>query len=173
MAQAIMIADLNERCGTLKTQRRVLVRQFLVVGVAVLGMLCVVGCGAKKGAIPTIPVDGKVTVDGKTPLGPFLLIFTPETPGGVTINGYVKADGSFKLTTNKPDDGAAPGSYKVVTGPDPLYPATTPNVKPITVQIAAPTSGSVLKLEINLESAGPAGGMMSSPLPKPGMEGQR
>ena len=145
-------------------------RQFLVVALAVGWMSCVVGCSSKEGAIPTIPVDGKVTVDGKDPAGPFMLVLTPETAGVPTINGMVKADGSFKLTTNKPGDGAPEGSYKVSAGPDPLYPATTPNVKPSTIQIAKPASGGVLTLEVKLESAGPMGGMMMSPLPKPGME---
>ena len=97
--------------------------------------------GQKEDRLATIPVDGKVTVDGKTPTGPFMLILTPDAAGVPTINGYVKADGTFKLTTNKPEDGAPEGSYKVTAGPDPLYPMTTPNVKPITVQIAKPASG--------------------------------
>ncbi|MHB0960594.1 MAG: hypothetical protein ACYC0X_32330 [Pirellulaceae bacterium] len=144
-------------------------RQFLVVSLAVGWMLCVLGCGSKGGTIPTIPVEGKVTVDGKAPAGPFRLVFMSEAADIPTINGNVKADGTFTLTTNKPDDGAPEGTYTVTAGPDSLSPATTPNVKPTTVKIAKPESGSVLTLELNLESAGP-GGMMLSPLPKPGME---
>ncbi|MHB8861993.1 MAG: hypothetical protein ACYC6N_06285 [Pirellulaceae bacterium] len=144
-------------------------RQFLVVSLAVGWIVCVLGCGSKGGSIPTIPVEGKVTVDGKAPAGPFLLLFTSQSADIPTINGIVKADGTFTMTTNKPDDGAPEGTYTVTTAPDALNPATTPNVKPITVKIAKPESGSVLPLEINLESAGPAG-MMLSPLPKPGME---
>jgi hypothetical protein len=149
------------------------VRKLFVALVAMGWMVCLTGCGAKSGAIPTIPVEGKVTIDGKAPAGPFRIELQSDDAKIPVINGYVKADGSFKLTTNQPEDGAPEGNFKVTVGPDPLYPATTPNVKPTTLTIAKPTSGKVATVELNLESAGPAGGMIMSPLPPPPGQGQQ
>lgn len=148
-------------------------RKLLVALVALGWVVCIGGCTGQKGGIPTIPVEGKVTVDGKAPSGPFRLMLRSSDESIPTINGNVQKDGTFKLTTNQPDDGAPEGTYEVTVGPDALYPASTPNVKPTTLTISKPSSGKVLTIEVNLESAGAPGAMLTSPLPPPPGQGKQ
>jgi hypothetical protein len=58
----------------------------------------------------TVPVTGTVTLDGQ-PATEAEVIFTPAQ-GRVAV-GQTDAAGKFKLSTNKPDDGAVPGHHKV------------------------------------------------------------
>lgn len=72
-------------------------------------MLTTVGCGS---AGKTFKVEGVVTLDGK-PLPGATVSFMPEGEGHAA-SGRTDADGSFRLTTFRTDDGALPGNYKVV-----------------------------------------------------------
>jgi hypothetical protein len=85
------------------------------------------GCGKGDGPFP---VEGKVVwEDGQpaTELVNAIVIFDlPEKQ--TSARGNIQADGTFKLTTNKPNDGAFKGDYKVLIievgrksggGPDP------------------------------------------------------
>src|SRR4051794_9371353 len=57
-------------------------------------------------------VSGKVTYQGKpVPLG--TITFIPNTPGARNATGVIGSDGSYRLQTENPGDGAAPGDYKV------------------------------------------------------------
>jgi hypothetical protein len=74
------------------------------------------GCGRNG----PVRVEGKVLLDGQ-PLKGAMVSFLPEDPGGRAAHGMTVADGSFKLTTTQPDDGAWPGNYKVtVTYSEPV-----------------------------------------------------
>jgi len=80
------------------------------------------GCGP---ANPegTVPVSGKVTVDGE-PMEGITISFVPTADDGMSAYGLTLADGSYKLTTGGAPfgTGAMPGSYvatfsKVTSGP--------------------------------------------------------
>src|SRR5262249_9934025 len=74
-----------------------------------LGALALVGVGCGS---DTVKVRGPVTLDGKPlPMGT-AVTFVPVDKGR-SATGATQADGSFRLTTFKPEDGALPGEYKV------------------------------------------------------------
>lgn len=79
---------------------------------AVLATIAVVGCGDASGLAARYPVTGTVKYKGElVPKGN--ISFSPDDPAtGRAAGGEIK-DGSYKLTTANPDDGALPGSYKV------------------------------------------------------------
>jgi hypothetical protein len=76
-------------------------------------VLAAVGCGGTSGPVP---VRGVVKLDGQ-PIANAAVVFIPQTPGGREAYGSTDANGAFRLTTTKPDDGALPGIYKVVIQP--------------------------------------------------------
>jgi hypothetical protein len=80
-------------------------------GVHLVALLSVVliGCGGR-----TRPVRGVVTLEG-TPLAGATVMFMPDgQDGGRPASGFTSSDGTFQLTTFKPDDGALPGKYRVL-----------------------------------------------------------
>ncbi len=82
----------------------------------------VLGCGGS-GAVK---VRGTVTLDGK-PVDGAGVTFIPTGEGGRQASGTTGADGSFQLTTYKPNDGALPGEYKVIVQySDPLTESDVP-----------------------------------------------
>src|SRR5579872_1830207 len=86
----------------------------------VLGVFAVVsGCGGD--APKTVPVKGVVTYQGK-PVPKLSVAFIPDN--GLLATGTTDANGKFVLTTNKPGDGATPGTYKVAISfaPDEIPP---------------------------------------------------
>lgn len=85
------------------------VRRMSVVLVAALAA----GCGAGSGPVP---VRGVVKLDGQ-PVAGAAVTFVAQTPGGRDAHGSTNEKGEFRLTTSKPDDGALPGTYKVVIQP--------------------------------------------------------
>jgi hypothetical protein len=79
-------------------------------GVTAALLLAGAGCGGNK----PVPVRGSVTLDGK-PVEGAMVLFLPESEkAGRQASGLTGADGSFRLTTFRTDDGALPGNYKVV-----------------------------------------------------------
>jgi hypothetical protein len=79
--------------------------------------LCVVSCGDNKRVQrPTVPVSGKILVNGQPAKGVQIVLHyqgevAPDerfAPGGTT-----KDDGSFILATYGTEDGAPEGNYKV------------------------------------------------------------
>jgi hypothetical protein len=62
------------------------------------------------------PVEGKVVWKDGTPAtelkGAHVVFNHPEKSIGA--RGYVQEDGSFRLTTNRPNDGALAGEYRVL-----------------------------------------------------------
>jgi hypothetical protein len=67
------------------------------------------GCG---GQGKPVKVEGVVTLDGK-PFPGATVTFFPAEGNGRSASGLSEEDGSFRLTTFKPDDGALPGEYKI------------------------------------------------------------
>lgn len=69
------------------------------------------GCGGGVG-----PVEGRVAWKDGAPArelaGCQVIFDLPEKQ--TSARGTIQADGSFRLTTNKPDDGALAGDYKVL-----------------------------------------------------------
>jgi hypothetical protein len=67
------------------------------------------------GAGRPVKVEGVVTLDGQPFVGATVM-FTPATAGRGTkpASGRTDANGAFLLTTYRSDDGALPGTYKVV-----------------------------------------------------------
>lgn len=70
------------------------------------------GCGGSG----VYPVQGKVVWKDGSPAtelaGSFVTFELPEKQ--TSARGTIQADGTFRLTTNKPDDGALAGEHKVL-----------------------------------------------------------
>jgi hypothetical protein len=67
----------------------------------------VAGCGGGP-----VAVRGRVLLDNVPVAGATVLLVPAK--GGHPAQGFTDANGVFRLTTFKPDDGAFPGQYKVV-----------------------------------------------------------
>jgi len=91
---------------------RLLSVRVLLFGVAGMAAL---GCGNNRP--PTVPVSGKVTIDGKAPPAGGTVWFTPdEAAAGFAMRpgtGDFAADGVFQAKTFAPGDGLLPGHYLV------------------------------------------------------------
>ena len=77
-------------------------------------VMCLLGCGRE-----TYPVTGQIEMkDGSSPkeLAGYGITFDSHEMK-VSAVGTIGADGSFELTTIKPNDGAKPGKYKVIISP--------------------------------------------------------
>lgn len=73
----------------------------------VAACLVAVGCGRR---IALVPAEGRVTLDGK-PLEFGAVMVQPTA--GPAAQGKINSDGTFRLGTFKPDDGAIPGPATV------------------------------------------------------------
>jgi hypothetical protein len=80
-----------------------------LVAVAGTVLAAATGCGGKD---RPVPVRGRVTLDGQ-PLSKATVQFIPASGQGSVASGLSDADGNFRLSTFKTDDGALPGDYKV------------------------------------------------------------
>lgn len=85
---------------------------------AILLLLATVSLGCSSGEPslipgrnPTIPVHGKITLDGSPIEGATVMFFSEK----LMITSYGKTDetGTYKLTTYEPGDGAPAGHYQV------------------------------------------------------------
>jgi len=76
-----------------------------------LGVALLIGAGC--GGNSPVAVRGTVTLDGN-PVEGAVVLFLPEGETGRQASGQTGPDGSFKLTTVAPNDGALRGKYKVV-----------------------------------------------------------
>jgi hypothetical protein len=77
--------------------------------VALLGVV-LIGCGGRG----TTPVRGVITLEG-TPVAGATVLFMPDGQDGCRpASGFTSSDGTFRLTTYQPNDGALPGKYRVV-----------------------------------------------------------
>ncbi|MEO2047555.1 MAG: hypothetical protein ABGX16_13395 [Pirellulales bacterium] len=101
----------------LRDSRRFLFSKASLIVTSLLGAIFLaafVGCGK---ANPYLPVTGVVKFDdGTVPKGDISSITFQPTSGGLDskgAQGTIEADGSFQLHSERPGDGAKPGSYAV------------------------------------------------------------
>jgi hypothetical protein len=82
-----------------------------IMVVVLLVAALLTGCGSG-----TYPVEGQIVWKDGSPAkelkGSFVLFELPEQK--TSARGMIDADGSFRLTTNKPNDGALPGEHTVL-----------------------------------------------------------
>jgi hypothetical protein len=118
-----------------------------------LSLLAAAGCGDAEKRVPVFPVTGKVTYQGKPPVGAQIVLHltnSSATPDAAPI-GVVQDDGSFTFTVYDPGDGAPKGDYvatvewfklnKEMGGPGPnVIPKkyTDPKTSPIKVTVTGP-----------------------------------
>jgi hypothetical protein len=88
-------------------------RLWFVLPVVLAALLATTGCGS---AVKAYPVSGQVNFNGKPMAGTGSITFVPivQTEGAMMAGGEVAADGTYKLTTSSPNDGAMTGEYRVV-----------------------------------------------------------
>jgi len=93
--------------------------RYIAAGVFAAAILCFsAGCG---GDAP-IPVAGKVTVNG-VPFGNAGVTFHPQDGKGRPATAETAEDGTYKLTTINPGDGAMKGEYRVtIVWDEPVHP---------------------------------------------------
>ena len=86
----------------------------LFLAVLGIGTVTLVGCGGGGPSFPPpVPVAGTVALKGQ-PLKGGTIHFVPIDPKKAQSgSGAIQSDGSFKVTTTKPDDGLVPGKYTV------------------------------------------------------------
>lgn len=75
------------------------------------------GCGGESDARPMGAVTGKVTSNGQ-PVTEGSLTFSPikvgKDPAGKSGVGLIGSDGTYKVTTSAPNDGAVIGKHRIV-----------------------------------------------------------
>ena len=89
-----------------------MLRKFLVLLSMAAVLPCVSGCGDGSRLKGLVPVEGVVLYDG-APLEGAAIKFFPEDASGRTATAMTNAEGKFVLMTLNPQDGVAPGEYKV------------------------------------------------------------
>lgn len=102
-------------------ERRGFVAGQLWIGVLAVAVVCLGGCGGSTHP-KTVPLTGKVTLDGQPPGEGGKIFFSPtqpapgykKRPASATFNG----EGDYRVMSWEPDDGLVPGHYtiKIVTG---------------------------------------------------------
>jgi hypothetical protein len=74
------------------------------------------GCSAGEG---TQPVSGTVKLPNGSPITGGLVLFRPLGRDQKPARGAIAPDGSFRLSTSQPNDGAVPGEYQVAVSTEP------------------------------------------------------
>ena len=88
-------------------------RIFFVIALSGLILsLAFAGCSQSGNLSGLSPCDGTVTYNGSSVTGA-ILTFYPDSSTGRAASAITDANGKFKTTTLKPEDGIAPGNYKV------------------------------------------------------------
>lgn len=80
--------------------------------IAILLFVTIAGCGGSGSKRKLVQVSGTVTYEGK-PLTSGTITFVGEGQSPVNAAGEISSSGTYKLSTETPGDGAAPGSYKI------------------------------------------------------------
>lgn len=79
--------------------------------------LLLVACAACSNSSrpPLYPAEGKLLVDAKPAAGAVVFLYGSDAGErkAARPHGTVGPDGTFRLSTFQPDDGAAPGTYRV------------------------------------------------------------
>ena len=150
-----------------------MIRSMLLFGLLILPVAAGCGEGASgAGRAKTVPLTGKVTLDGK----PFAnskiqLIPQGESEGARTSYAQTKEDGSFSATTYVTGDGVVPGKYIVKAGSDGDAASTDPAALMAsaagtaidTAEIDVPADG-LKDIELKLSSANKGKGAKNSML---------
>ena len=73
-------------------------------------------CGCGEGHPPTYTVQGKVVFSDGSPVPGGMIMFRSGSVAGSVFNatGIIQDDGSFQMTTFKPNDGAVAGVHQVI-----------------------------------------------------------
>jgi hypothetical protein len=100
-------------------------------------LITVSGCNKLPSNRDVHPVKGKVTLNGQ-PVRLAVIYLQPKDPAiGNEAKGYIREDGRFAIRTysNKDDDGAVAGEYKVTIQPysKTLYGPKPESVEPSTI----------------------------------------
>jgi hypothetical protein len=87
-----------------------------LVTITLLLLFAAAGCGTN-GLTGLYKVKGKITLQGQ-PIDDVVVTFKPieVDPAKRPAGGRSTADGTFVISTLKPNDGAYPGKYKVLVG---------------------------------------------------------
>lgn len=117
--------------------------------VCLFSLAGLVGCGSGS-EIDTVPVTGKVTLDGD-PVEGATVTFVPDIPKGHTAVGRTNRGGAYTLMTMEPGDGALPGSYRITV-------RKTSDSVAATTEYANPEEAQAAYRE-QMEAAGGAGGV--------------
>ena len=88
----------------------------ILAAMSVSAALLLSGCGDGVDRPETVPVSGKVLLDGE-PLGGALVTMVSDTGGRPAITRS-RDDGTFTMTTFVPGDGVIPGRYKITVSKD-------------------------------------------------------
>jgi hypothetical protein len=83
----------------------------LAAGVLLLALAALAGCSDDR--MKTGYVTGKLTYKGK-PVPNGTVTFVPEARGVPSASGEIQPDGTYRLTTYKPHDGAVIGAHKIM-----------------------------------------------------------
>lgn len=87
---------------------------YKIAAVVAAGLLACAGCGNgdKK---ELYPAEGKLLVDTRPAAGALVFLYGEDAGerSAARPHGRVGPDGTFRLSTFKPDDGVAPGTYRV------------------------------------------------------------
>jgi hypothetical protein len=91
----------------------------LYAGAIAVAIVSLSGCGSDRPK--TIPIDGRVTINGKEPGEIGKIFFTPTkaAEGYATrpASGSFNAAGHYRVMSWAPDDGLVPGHYTVSVNP--------------------------------------------------------
>lgn len=90
------------------------IRRNAVVCVALMTLLATLtsgGCGSDNPK--TVKVTGKISYNGQPLNSGTVALIPKDTDAGYGATGQIQEDGTFELTSFKPNDGAAPGQYAV------------------------------------------------------------
>jgi hypothetical protein len=82
-----------------------------VMGLASCSLALLAGCGGGERLEGTVNAGGTVTLDGKAVDGA-TVSFVPDGEGR-SASAMTSSDGTFRLTTVNPGDGAIPGRYRI------------------------------------------------------------
>lgn len=95
---------------------------------AAVVLVAFAGCGSNRNALPTYRAGGKVAFPDGTPLkGGWVEFRSVNLPRQVTARGQIQSDGTFKLGTYKPGDGAVEGEHCALVMPPPSRTKTNPD----------------------------------------------
>ena len=85
--------------------------------IAAAAAVVVAGCGG--GKQPTYRAGGKVSfADGKPLPGGWVSFRSLNSDKKISARGSIQSDGTFKLTTYKPNDGAVEGQHQAMVVPE-------------------------------------------------------